>query len=100
MTLEASQQTDALTKIWAQAMKLWLSQMDASVNDRYRAADNDGRKIVAAERTALANWLKTREELLKLLYPEDELTVNEVIAKTIMNRTVDDCIIDADVAAQ
>ena len=96
MKLTGEERTTAIAQVFAQARKLWLAQMDAGVNDRYRAADNDGRKVIAASRTAFGNWLHTGEELLALLYPENDAAVNEVVAKAVMNRTIDECIVDAD----
>ena len=96
LKVETDQRSAALAQVWTQAKKLWLAQLDAGVNDRYRAADADGRKIVAAQRTGFGNWLHTREELLKLLYPENDATVDEVLSRTVMNRVIEACIADAE----
>ncbi|MBR3503380.1 MAG: peptidoglycan-binding protein [Clostridia bacterium] len=99
LTLAENERAEAFGKVFAEARKLWLAQLDAGVNERYRTVDSADRPLIAASRTTFGNWLHTREALLELLYPEKEAAVNEVLARTIMCRTIDGCIADADANA-
>ena len=89
--LPAADQPEALAQLWQTAQKLWRVELDAGVNDRYREASRDDKPVIAADRTTFGNWLRAREELLRLLYPDDETAVREVIARTIMERAVTAC---------
>ena len=91
LTLPQGQREKALTGAFEQAGRLWQAALDAQANARYRAVSQDARQVVAAERTTFGNWLRAREELLRLLYPDDETAVREVIARTIMERAVTAC---------
>ena len=80
-----------LEAVWQSAKKLWLTELDTIANARYLAADEDGQKIVAASRIAFGNWLKAREECLKVFYPDRQDIVNEVMTLTIRGRVADQC---------
>lgn len=79
-------------KLWLSARQLWLTELDAATNDRYRAADEAGRKLVAAERVSFGNWLGSREAMLNILYPDNPEIVQEVLAQAIRARVIDLCV--------
>ncbi len=76
---------------WKQIKGLWLAELDALTNARYLAADAAGRKVIAAERVSFGNWLKAREAVLELLYPDHPEIVGEVIADAIRGRVLSLC---------
>ena len=82
---------EALAAAWKQAKGLWLAELDALTNARYMAADEAGRKVIAAERVSFGNWLKAREAVLELLYPDHPEIVGEVITDAIRARVLSLC---------
>ena len=81
----------AKANAWKQIKGLWLAELDALTNARYLAADAAGRKVIAAERVSFGNWLKAREAVLELLYPDHPEIVGEVIADAIRGRVLSLC---------
>ncbi|MCR4622732.1 MAG: peptidoglycan-binding protein [Clostridiales bacterium] len=74
------------------ARRAWLTSLDTVTNARYLASDAQTRDVIAAWRTAYGKWLEARSSLLEQLYPEQELTVKEVITQTIRTEVIETCI--------
>ena len=89
--LEQSLAKDASADAWEAAVRLWLAELDRLTNLRYLAADEEGRKAIAAERIAFGELLRTREGFLSLVYPGRPAIVQEVLAETIRTRVLDLC---------
>ena len=77
---------------WQIVKHMWLTELDAVTNARYRAADPTGKTLVAAERVAFGRWLEAREEMLGALYPDRPEIVGEALSQAIRARVLDLCV--------
>ena len=71
---------------WEQVRQGRLEELDARTETRILAADEAAREPIAAERRAYGAWLETREALLNRLYPGNPATVQEILARTVLER--------------
>ena len=83
--------TAVISGNWPVVKRLWLAQLDILTNARYMAADEAGRKTIAAERVSFGNWLKAREAMLALAYPDRPEIVEEMLTDAIRARVIDLC---------
>ena len=63
------------------AQAQWQMALDSAVNAQYRAADRDGRKLIAAWRRSLDQVIQARTELLSIFYQDYE----EILQERLMN---------------
>ena len=89
--LEKASSKENLAETWEKAKELYLAELDTLTNERYLAQDEEGRKSVAAERSAFGSWLARRETVLKLLYPGMPEIVNEGMAQEIWGHLLEQC---------
>ena len=68
-----------------------MTELDSQTNVRYGAANIAGKALIAAERTAYGKWLKERENVLKLFYDGNEVTVGEVLLRTVEEHVTSLC---------
>lgn len=60
-----------------------MQQLNAAVNTRYAAADEEGRMLIRASRSAMMDWMNARDALLRLIYS------NPGTAVDVMTREVE-----------
>ena len=82
---------DAISAAWQTARQLWLTELDVMTNERALVADEAERAAIEAERAAFGSWLKAREAMLSLEYPDRPDIVGEVVAQTVRARVLDLC---------
>ena len=82
---------DVDEEAWRQVKLLWLVELDKFTNERYIAADEAERALIAADRIAFGQWLTVREALLNALWPDQPATVQEVLAQAIRARVLETC---------
>ena len=92
--------TQDYADVWKQAKQLWLTELDAAVNERYLASEEETQKVIAASRIAFGNWLRARENWLKVIYPGRMDIVDEVLTQTISERALQQCGQGKDVTQQ
>ena len=63
--------------------------LDQAVNDAYKAADREGKKLIAAWRQDLDQAYTARAELLQYLYPDDAETVQECLMNLYRDAAID-----------
>ena len=80
-----------LPQLVLNAKQLWMTELDSQTNVRYEAANIAGKALIAAERTAYGKWLKERENVLKLFYDGNEVTVGEVLLRTVEEHVTSLC---------
>ncbi|MBO4379043.1 MAG: hypothetical protein J5889_08765, partial [Clostridia bacterium] len=78
-----------LEEAFIRAQRMWQMELDSGVNARYKAADKEGRQIIAMNRKLLDQMIAARKALLELLYPVDPHIVAERIAVEYMNNVVE-----------
>ena len=63
--------------------------LDKAVNAKYKAADRDSRKTLAAWRQALDQMYAARKELLELLYSGNDDTAQECLMNLYRDASID-----------
>ena len=91
VSVGAADSAEKRASAWQRAMRLWLAELDAQTNQRYRAADADGRQLIAAERVSFGNWLNAREIYLRMRYSGRQDIVSEILTDAIRARVMDLC---------
>lgn len=84
---------EARTNAFLRAQRMWQTMMDNRTNASYKAADKEGKTLIAANRKAFDKYLTARKALLTLLYPDQPDVVAEVIARTILDKEIDLCLL-------
>ena len=84
---------DGRAAAFLRAQRLWQSMMDSRTNARYKAADKDTRALIAKNRKAFDKYLNARKALLTILYPGQPDVVAEILARTILNKEMDLCML-------
>ena len=79
----------AADEAFKRAQNLWQMALDQAVNDAYKAADRDGKKLIAAWRQGLDQAYTARAELLQSLYPDDAETVQECLMNLYRDAAID-----------
>ena len=65
--------------------------MNTRTNARYKAADKDGKALIAKNRKAFDKYLAARKALLTFLYPNQPDVVAQIIARVIQDKEMDLC---------
>ena len=89
--IEADAMAGARAAVFLKAQRAWLTSLDSKVNAMYKAASAEDRAAVAAYRTALGRMLESKKDLIELLYPNDPLTVNEIMANSVRDEMITLC---------
>lgn len=74
---------------WKRAQKLLQVAMDEIVNADYKAADKEGKAIIAQNRVGFDKLVATRSELMSLLYPQ--AAAMESVAHLFSDYLIDVC---------
>ena len=82
---------DARNSAFLRAQRMWQTPMDVRTNAKYKAADKDGKTLIANNRKAFDKYLTARKTLLTLLYPDQPDVVAQVIARVIQDKEMDLC---------
>ncbi len=84
---------DGRTNAFLRAQHMWQTIMDGRTNARYKAADKDGRVLIAKNRLAFDKYVAARRALLTALYPAQPDTVAQVIARVFQDKEMDLCLL-------
>ena len=76
---------------WQEVKRAWLAALDGWANARYLAAEGDGKALIAIDRTTFGQWLAVLEALLNQLYPDQPAVVQELLARAIHARVLENC---------
>ena len=74
---------------WKEVKGLWIAELDRIADEKYLRADEAGRAAIAAERIAYGEWLKAREAMLTVLYPD--ASVQALLAEAVRARVLSLC---------
>ena len=88
---KAAQNKDAREKAFLRIQRMWQTPMDARTNARYKAADKDGKALIAKNRKAFDKYLNARKALLTFLYPNQPDVVAQIVARAIQDKEMDLC---------
>ena len=89
--LTAESMAGARAAILLKAQRAWQTALDGKINAMYREASPEARSAIAAWRTALGRKLESDRNFLEILYPNDPLTVNEILANTMRDTLLNFC---------
>ncbi len=93
LLVNAAGNKDARAAAFMRGQRLWQSLMDTRTNARYKAADKDGRAVIAQNRKAFDKFMTARKGLLTVLYPNQPDVVAEVLARAFLDKELDLCML-------
>ena len=86
-----AQNKEARENAFLRAQRMWQAPMNTRTNARYKAADKDGKALIAKNRKAFDKYLAARKALLTFLYPNQPDVVAQIIARMIQDKEMDLC---------
>ena len=89
--LSAESMAGARAAILLKAQRAWQTALDGRINAMYKEASPETRSAITAWRTALGRMLESEKNVLEILYPNDPLTVNEILANTMRDTLINFC---------
>lgn len=87
--LASAQSPTATANAWRKAQRLWQIELDRMVNTRYKAANGDTKKLIAAARVSFDKLVAARETYLNCLYSKD--VAAELIAHLFEEKVIAVC---------
>ena len=87
----SAQYGKAQANAFNQALRRWQMALDALVNAEYKAADKEGRKLIAAYRKSLDSLYTGRKELMEALYADAPEITAEALSNLYRNALIDAC---------
>lgn len=89
--VRSAQYSKAQANAFNQALRRWQMALDALVNAEYKAADQEGRKLIAAYRKSLDSLYTARKDLMDLLYADAPEMSTEALSSLYRNALIDAC---------
>ena len=89
--MQALLEADAGAETWEMIRTLWDIELLSAFESLNAGAEEERGMAFMAEYAAYTSWIEAREAILQLFYPENPEITAEVMAETVMGRTLDLC---------
>ncbi len=89
--LNAAENAGAKSTVLVKAQRAWQTAVDGKINEMYKAASAEERSVISANRILLGRMMESKANMLELLYPNNPLIVNEILANMMRDALLSLC---------